>query len=82
MRHIDGKKVAERRLGAGLTYRGLAAASGVSAGYLAKLEQSNATRSPSAEVIAKIAKGLRLDVEDITFPCLCPCCSNALAEAS
>jgi transcriptional regulator with XRE-family HTH domain len=53
----------ERRLAAGLGVRELAAAAGVSAGYISRVEGRG--EAPGAAVLARIATALGADIDDL-----------------
>lgn len=58
-----GDYLKEQRKNAKLSIRQLAAAAGVSNPYLSQIERG--LRKPSAEILAQIAKGLRISAEQL-----------------
>ena len=59
----DPEKLRDRRINAGREQAEVAAAAGISAGYLSELE--NGTRNPSPPVLARLAVALKCEVSDL-----------------
>ena len=61
---MDGKKIRDLRLKRGLSLTELSRLSGVSKSYLSFIERGKQT-NPSIEVIEKIAKALKIDLQTL-----------------
>lgn len=61
---MDGKKIRDLRMKRGISLTELARLSGVSKSYLSFIERGKQT-NPSIEVIEKIAKALKIDIQSL-----------------